>query len=106
MPDETNIKLEETGSIPDSYISRSASSGFDLLRPWKIISQNNIYIVYLSVLLFAMYAFARHGFNWIALSTSLIVSVPIGFAIAFFETQSTEFWRIHWLTQFCIYRLF
>jgi len=106
MPDETNIKLEDAGSIPSSYINRSASSGFDLLRPWKIISQNNIYIIYLSVLLFAMYAFARHGFNWIALSTSLIVSVPIGFAIAFFETQSTEFWRIHWLTQFWFYLLY
>ena len=47
----------------------------------------------LSVLLFAFYAFARHGFNWIAFSTSLIVSVPIGFAIAFFETQSQEFRR-------------
>ena len=106
MTDETNIKPEDAGSIPGSYVNRSGSPGFDLLRPWKIISQNNIYIIYLSVLLFAMYAFARHGFNWIALSTSLIVSVPIGFAIAFFETQSTEFRRKHRRTQFWFYLLY
>ncbi len=62
----------------------------DPLKPWKIISQNNIFIVYLSILLFAFYAFTRHGLNWIALSTSLIASIPVGFAIAFFETQAME----------------
>ncbi|HKB43820.1 MAG TPA: adenylate/guanylate cyclase domain-containing protein [Chitinophagaceae bacterium] len=106
MPDETTIKPEDADSISGSYVNRSASPGFDLLRPWKIISQNNIYIIYLSVLLFAMYAFARHGLNWIALSTSLIVSIPIGFAIAFFETQSTEFRRKHRRTQFWFYLLY
>jgi adenylate cyclase len=106
MPDETNIKPEDADAIVGSYVNRSSSPGFDLLRPWKIISQNNIYIIYLSVLLFAMYAFARHGLNWIALSTSLIVSVPIGFAIAFFETQSTEFRRKHRRTQFWFYLLY
>jgi hypothetical protein len=55
------------------------------LRPWKAISSNNIYIIYLSILLFAFYAFSRHGFNGIALSTSLIASVPVGVAIAFLK---------------------
>src|SRR5258706_752896 len=106
MPDETTIKPEDADSIEGSYVNRSASPGFDLLRPWKIISQSNIYIVYLSVLLFAFYAFARHGLNWIAFSTSLIVSIPVGFAIAFFETQSTEFRRKHRRTQFWFYLLY
>jgi len=99
MPEPPNIDTTATDS-------RSTSPGFDLLQPWKVISQNNIYIIYLSVLLFAFYAFARHGFNWIALSTSLIVSIPIGFAIAFFETQSTEFRRKHRRTQFWFYLLY
>jgi len=99
MPEPQNIDTAVTDS-------RSTSPGFDLLQPWKVISQNNIYIIYLSVLLFAFYAFARHGFNWIALSTSLIVSIPIGFAIAFFETQSTEFRRKHRRTQFWFYLLY
>src|SRR5258705_11976372 len=106
MPDETNIELENADSTEGSYVSRTTSPGFDLLRPWKIISQNNIYIIYLSILLFAFYAFARHGLNWIALSTSLIVSIPIGCAIAFFETQSTEFRRKHRRTQFWFYLLY
>jgi len=99
MPDSTNID----NATPDS---RATAPGFDLLQPWKVISQNNVYIIYLSVLLFAFYAFTRHGFSWIALSTSLIVSVPIGFAIAFFETQSTEFRRKHRRTQFWFYLLY
>jgi adenylate cyclase len=103
---ETEITKENTESAEGPYAIRKETPGFDLLRPWKIISQNNIYIIYLSVLLFAMYAFARHGLNWIALSTSLIVSVPIGFAIAFFETQSTEFRRKHRRTQFWFYLLY
>jgi adenylate cyclase len=65
-----------------------------------------VYIIYLSVLLFAFYAITRHGFNWIALSTSLIVSIPIGFAIAFFETQSMEFRRRHRRTQFWFYLVY
>ena len=93
MGDEKDNSADEpvsyrAGSAIGAYATRAASPSFDLLQPWKIISQNNVYIIYLSVLLFAFYAFARHGFNGIALSTSLIVSVPIGFAIAFFETQS------------------
>lgn len=80
--------------------------GFDLLKPWRVISQNNIYIIYLSVFLFAIYALARYGFNWIALVTSLIVSVPVGFAIAFFETQALEFRRRHRRTQFWLYLLY
>jgi adenylate cyclase len=106
MPDEINIEPENTDPTAGSYINRTTSPGFDLLRPWKIISQNNIYIIYLSILLFAFYAFTRHGLNWIALSTSLIVSIPIGFAIAFFETQSTEFRRKHRRTQFWFYLLY
>ncbi len=78
----------------------------DPLRPWKIISQNNVFIIYLSVLLFAFYAFTRHGFNWIALSTSLIASVPVGVAIAFFETQAMEFRRKHRRTGFWFYLLY
>jgi adenylate cyclase len=106
MPEETNIELENTASTTGSYDNRTTSPGLDLLRPWKVISQNNVYIIYLSILLFAFYAFTRHGFNWIALSTSLIVSIPIGFAIAFFETQSTEFRRKHRRTQFWFYLLY
>lgn len=93
------------GSMAGTLATRSTAS-FDLLQPWKIISQNNVYIIYLSVLLFAFYAFARHGFNWIALSTSLIVSIPIGFAIAFFETQSQEFRRRHRRTRFWFYLVY
>lgn len=78
----------------------------DPLQPWKVISQNNIFIIYLSVLLFAFYAFTRHGLNWIALSTSLIASVPVGFAIAFFETQAMEFRRKHRRTGFWFYLLY
>lgn len=78
----------------------------DPLKPWKIISQNNIFIIYLSVLLFAFYAFTRHGLNWIALSTSLIASLPVGFAIAFFETQAMEFRRKHRRTGFWFYLLY
>jgi len=102
MPDEKNIKDGDAGT----FGARAASPSFDLFQPWKVISQNNVYIIYLSVLLFAFYAFARHGLSWIALSTSLIVSVPIGFAIAFFETQSTEFRRRHRRTSFTFYLLY
>jgi adenylate cyclase len=106
MADEKDSSIKELGSTIGAYATRSATPSFDLLQPWKIISQNNIYIVYLSVLLFAFYAFARHGFNWITLSTSLIVSIPIGFAIAFFETQSQEFRRRHRRTKFWFYLVY
>ncbi len=106
MPNEKDIKTADAGSRAGSHGARAAAPSFDLLQPWKVISQNNVYIIYLSVLLFAFYAVARHGFNWIALSTSLIVSVPIGFAIAFFETQSTEFRRRHRRTSFTFYLLY
>ena len=106
MDDERKIEANDLGSAVGSYATRSAAPGFDLFQPWKIISENNIYIICLSVLLFAFYAFARHGFNWIALSTSLIVSVPIGFAIAFFETQSQEFRRRHRRTSFWFYLVY
>ncbi len=82
------------------------SQSLDPLRPWKIISQNNVFIIYLSILLFAFYAFTRHGLNWIALSTSLIASLPVGFAIAFFETQAMEFRRKHRRTGFWFYLLY
>ena len=98
--------IEDAGSLAGAYASRTAAPSFDMLRPWKIISPNNIYIIWLSVLLFAFYAFARHGVNWIALSTSLIASVPVGFAIAFFETQSQEFRRRHRRTKFWFYLLY
>ncbi|MDZ4809898.1 MAG: adenylate/guanylate cyclase domain-containing protein [Bacteroidota bacterium] len=105
MSDDKKLSMEELGSLTGKYATRSTVS-FDLLQPWKIISQSNVYIIYLSVLLFAFYAFARHGFNGIALSTSLIVSVPIGFAIAFFETQSQEFRRRHRRTRFWFYLVY
>jgi len=105
MSEDKKLSMDELGSITGKYANRSTAS-FDLLQPWKIISENNVYIIYLSVLLFAFYAFARHGFNWIALSTSLIVSVPIGFAIAFFETQSQEFRRRHRRTSFWFYLVY
>lgn len=106
MAEEKDNKVDELGSNMGAYATRSAAPSFDLLQPWKIISQNNIYIIYLSVLLFAFYAFARHGFNWITLSTSLIVSVPIGIAISFFETQSQEFRRRHRRTSFWFYLVY
>lgn len=105
MEQQEQGRLEEFGSLAGSASGRS-QSGFDVLRPWKVISPNNIYIIYLSVLLFAVYAFARYGFNWIALSTSLIASVPVGFAIAFFETQSQEFRRRHRRNSFWIYLVY
>ena len=79
------------------------SRSIDPLSPWKVISQNNVFIIYLSVLLFAFYAFTRHGLNGIALPTSLIASLPVGFAIAFFETQAMEFRRKHRRTGFWFY---
>jgi adenylate cyclase len=106
MNEEKDTIAGGIGSQAGAYATRSSNASFDLLQPWKIISQNNVYIIYLSVLLFAFYAFARHGFNWIALSTSLIVSVPIGFAIAFFETQSQEFRRRHRRTKFWFYLIY
>ncbi|MGB3006328.1 MAG: adenylate/guanylate cyclase domain-containing protein [Chitinophagaceae bacterium] len=105
MSKKKEEKITDLGSIAGSYASRSNTS-IDLLMPWKIISLNNVYIIYLSVILFAFYAFARHGFNWITLSTSLIVSIPIGFAIAFFETQSQEFRRRHRRISFWFYLLY
>lgn len=86
-------------------VNRPAQA-FDVLKPWKIISRGNVYIIYLSVVLFAIYAIARYGFNWIALSTTLIVSLPVGFGIAFFETQALEFRRKHRRTQFWVYLLY
>lgn len=96
--------MSGTGTTP-VFATRS-SAGFDVLKPWKVISKSNVYIIYLSVFLFAIYAFARYGFNWIALSTTLIVSVPVGFGIAFFETQALEFRRRHRRTQFWVYLLY
>ena len=106
MSDHKKANVENPDSNSGTYANRTETPSFDLLQPWKIISQNNIYIIYLSVFLFAFYAFTQHGFNWIALSTSLIVSLPIGFAIAFFETQSQEFRRRHRRTQFWFYLFF
>jgi adenylate cyclase len=105
MSGKNETGIGDVVSAVGSYASRPATP-IDVLRPWRIISQNNVYIIYLSVLLFAFYAFARHGFNWIALSTSLIVSIPIGFAIAFFETQSQEFRRRHRRSSFWFYLLY
>ena len=105
MEQQEQGRVADWGSLAGSASGRS-QAGFDMLRPWKVISPNNIYIIYLSVLLFAVYAFARYGFNWIALSTSLIASVPVGFAIAFFETQSQEFRRRHRRNSFWIYLVY
>jgi adenylate cyclase len=106
MPDEHNDTSKSIGSAAGAFAARASAQSFDPLRPWKIISPNNVYIIYLSVLLFAFYAFARYGFSWIALSTSLLVSLPVGFAIAFFETQALEFRRRHRRTQFWMYLLY
>ena len=105
MEQQEQGRFGEFGSLAGSATGRN-TAGFDVLRPWKVISPNNIYIIYLSVLLFAVYAFTRYGFNWIALSTSLIASVPVGFAIAFFETQSQEFRRRHRRNSFWIYLVY
>ena len=103
MSNEKENTSSNLGTSIGSYSSRTETFSFDLLQPWKVISQNNVYIIYLSVFLFAFYSFARHGFNWIGFSTSLIVSLPIGFAIAFFETQSQAFRRRHRRNRFWIY---
>ena len=58
MEQKEQGRLGEFGSLAGSATGRS-QAGFDVLRPWKVISPNNIYIIYLSVLLFAVYAFAR-----------------------------------------------
>ena len=86
MPEQSEIKEQHGAALIGGYGGRMYAGSPDTLKPWKIISQNNQFIIWLSILLFAIYAFSRYGFNWIALSTSLIVSVPIGFTIAFFET--------------------
>jgi adenylate cyclase len=78
---------------------------FDPLRPWRLISLNNIFIIYLSILVFAIYALARHGLHVRALLTSLIVSIPVGYAIAFAETQAAEFRRQHRRYPFFVYLL-
>lgn len=106
MQEEDQSSRGPIGAQAGSMAGRGAVSAMDLVRPWKVISPNNIYIIYLSVLLFALYAFARHGLSWIALSTSLIASVPVGFAIAFFETQSQEFRRKHRRNSFWIYLMY
>ncbi|MEO5948118.1 MAG: hypothetical protein ABIP79_14970 [Chitinophagaceae bacterium] len=103
MPDEKENTASNLESSMDSYPDRNEIVSFDLLQPWKVISQNNVYIIYLSVFLFAFYSFAMHGFNCIGSSTSLIVSLPIGFAIAFFETRSQEFRRRHRRNRFWLY---
>lgn len=99
-------RLRRIGAATGILAGRISTQSFDPLRPWKVVSPNNIYIIYLSVLLFALYAFARHGFNWIALSTSLIASLPVGFAIAFFETRSQEFRHRHRRTRFWMYLVY
>lgn len=106
MGNEQDNASRQSGPLAGAYEARSGGASFDVLRPWKVISPNNVYIIYLSVLLFAFYAFARHGFSGIALSTSLIASLPVGFAIAFFETQSMEFRRRHRRTRFWFYLLY
>jgi adenylate cyclase len=106
MHEDMNSKLEDIGALAGTRTTRLSTPSFDVLRPWKVISPGNIYIIYLSVLLFALYAFARYGFSWIALSTSLIASVPVGFAIAFFETQSQEFRRKHRRNSFWVYLIY
>ncbi|HWR33424.1 MAG TPA: adenylate/guanylate cyclase domain-containing protein [Chitinophagaceae bacterium] len=101
-----NSEQKQESITADITERASLAPGFDLLKPWRVISQSNVYIIYLSILLFATYSIARYGFNWIALSTSLIVSMPIGFAIAFFETQALEFRRRHRRTRFWLYLLY
>jgi adenylate cyclase len=104
MPQEQDINKEKgIGEMVGQYASQAASQPFDVLKPWKFISPGNIYIVYLSVFLFAFYAFSRYGFSWIALTTSLLVSLPVGIAIAWFETQALEFRRRHRRTSFWMY---
>ncbi len=78
---------------------------FDPLRPWRLISLNNIYIIYLSVLVFAIYALARYGLHLRSLLTSFIVSIPVGYAIAFAETQAAEFRKKHRRYNFFVYLL-
>src|SRR5215510_3820917 len=102
MGNGSDSKNENFSRMP-LFSSRANTQSFDLMR---IVSRSNVFIIYLSVLLFANYAIARHGFIWIAFSTSLFVSVPIGFAIAIFETQATEFRRRHRRTQFWFYLIY
>jgi adenylate cyclase len=99
-------KESPLAEIREGAMPVRSKQSFDVLQPWKIISSNNIYIIYLSVVLFALYAFTGHGFSIIALSTSLIASLPVGFAIAFFETQSQEFRRKHRRNSFWFYLVY
>lgn len=105
MSEEQQRNLDELGAEVGGLATRQETPA-SLLQPWKFISAYNVYVLYLSVLLFAVYAYSRHGLNWIALSTSLIVSIPIGFAISFFETRSQEFRRRHRRTSFGMYLLY
>jgi adenylate cyclase len=99
---------------PASLLQRMASAiasqaevqAFDPLRPWRMISRSNAFIIPLSLLVFALYAVYTHGFNRIALLTSPIAGLPIGFAIAFVETQASEFKRRHRRTGFWAYLFF
>ncbi|HSU28974.1 MAG TPA: adenylate/guanylate cyclase domain-containing protein [Chitinophagaceae bacterium] len=104
MADEQEIKTDSPP--PGTFKDKGVSPGFDMLGSGKFIASKNQYIVYLSILLFAFYAFWRYGLNWTALLTSLIVSVPVGLAIAFFETRSIEFRRKHRRSTFLYYLLY
>lgn len=105
MDEGRDTKNEGLGSIVGSYGSRDITAS-EIRNPGKFISRNNVFIIYLSVFLFAAYALARHGFNWIALSTSLIVSLPIGVTIAFFETRAMEFRRRYRRMPFGLYLIY
>ncbi len=102
---QSNVSQSEAENNRTVFEQRGATPA-KFLQPWRFISKNNVYIIYLSVLLFAFYAFTRHGLSAIALSTSLIASIPVGFAIAFFETQSQEFRRRHRRNSFWFYLIY
>ena len=48
MAGKKGIKTYERGSLTGSYATRAGTASFDLLQPWKIISQSNVYILYIS----------------------------------------------------------
>jgi adenylate cyclase len=107
MPEQHHTGEENLLSQLGSAIaSRAELKAIDPLRPWRMIGSGNIFIIFISIIVFACYAVFRHGIDRIALITSLIAGIPVGFVIALIETRASEFRRRHRRTHFLLYLFF
>ncbi|MBL0294833.1 MAG: adenylate/guanylate cyclase domain-containing protein [Saprospiraceae bacterium] len=87
-------------------VMQSEIDKFDILRPWTIISKSDTSIIYLSIIIFALFTFWENGLSWYSFFTSLCASIPAGVIIAFFETQTTEFRRRHGRNSFAMFLIY